>query len=56
MNRRLLIVWRLVWVALIVSWLMAASALARGWSQYGANKTLNLTGVIRKPATPTLMD
>jgi hypothetical protein len=37
-----------MWVALIVSWLVAASALAHhGWSQYDANRTLNLTGIIK---------
>jgi len=49
MERRLLIIWRLVWVALVVSWLITASALAHhGWSRYDANKTLNLTGVIKE--------
>ncbi len=49
MERRLLIIWRLVWVALIASWLATASALAHhGWSQYDANKALNLTGVIKE--------
>jgi hypothetical protein len=33
----------LVWVVLIASWLITAAALAHhGWSQYDANKTLNL--------------
>ena len=49
MNKRLPIIWHLVWVALMASWLMAGSALAHhGWSQYDANKTLNLTGVIKE--------
>lgn len=49
MNTRLLIVLRLVWVALVAVWLIAGSALAHhGWSQYDANKTLNLTGVIKE--------
>lgn len=49
MNKRLPIIWHLVWVALIASWLMAGSALAHhGWSRYDANKTLNLTGVIKE--------
>ena len=48
MERRLWIVWCWMWVALIVSWLVAASALAHhGWSQYDANRTLNLTGIIK---------
>jgi hypothetical protein len=37
-NRRLLIVLRLVWVALVVVWLMSAAALTHhGWTQYDAN-------------------
>ena len=49
MNRRLSVVWRSVWVAPITLWLMAGSALAHhGWSQYDANKALNLTGVIKE--------
>ena len=49
MNRRVLIVLRLVWVALVAVWLMSAAALAHhGWSLYDANKTLNLTGVIKE--------
>ena len=49
MNRTLLIGLRLVWVALGAVWLMTASALAHhGWSQYDANKALNLTGVIKE--------
>ena len=47
MNRRLSVVWHSMWVAFIAVWLMAGSALAHhGWSQYVANKALNLTGVI----------
>lgn len=49
MNRRLSVVWRSVWVALIAIWLMAGSALAHhGWTQYDANKALTLTGVIKE--------
>jgi hypothetical protein len=49
MDSRLWIVWRLVWLALVVSWLVTASALAHhGWSRYDASKTLNLTGVIKE--------
>lgn len=47
MNRRLSIVWHAMWVALIAGWLMAGSVLAHhGWSQYDANTTLHLSGVI----------
>ena len=57
MNRRLLIVWRLVWVVLLVSWLMAASTLAHhGWSQYEANKTLNPTGVVKEASYSNPVD
>ena len=49
MNARLSVVWRSVWVTAITVWLMPGSALAHhGWSQYDANKALNLTGVIKE--------
>jgi hypothetical protein len=49
MNKRLLIVWHSVWFALLAVWLMAGSAFGHhGWNHYDANKTLNLSGVIKE--------
>jgi len=41
--------WIWLWVALVVTCLMAKSVFAHhGWSSYDASKTLNFTGVIRE--------